>query len=61
MEDRLIQLEERVAHQEKLLSELDEVVIAFARRVEGLERLVESSIVDQGESNERHDTPPPHY
>ncbi|MEM7351645.1 MAG: SlyX family protein [Acidobacteriota bacterium] len=64
MEDRIIELETRVAYQEKLLSDLDEVVQAFAKRVEVLEKrlqtLRDAQLEHPGEM-EPHNTPPPHY
>lgn len=64
MEDRIIELETRVAYQDKLLSDLDEVVQAFAKRVELAEkkiRLLEERQREQPTEIEPHDSPPPHY
>ena len=64
MDQRIIELEERVAYQEKLLCDLDEVVQAFAKRVEQVERrlrdLKATKLEQQGDM-EPHNTPPPHY
>ncbi len=64
MEERIIELETRVAYQDKLLSDLDEVVQVFAKRVETLEkkvRLLEESQKEQPNDMEPHHSPPPHY
>ncbi len=64
MEDRIIELEERVAYQGKLLAELDEVVQAFAKRVEELERklrVLKDAQLEQPAEMEPHNTQPPHY
>ena len=64
MEDRIIELEERVAYQEKLLGDLDEVVQAFAKRVEQVEqrlRDLKATKLEQQADMEPHNTPPPHY
>ncbi|MEM1177551.1 MAG: SlyX family protein [Acidobacteriota bacterium] len=64
MEDRIIELETRVAYQEKLISELDDVVRVFADRVERAERRIlrlESERLEAQEPMEPHNTKPPHY
>lgn len=38
MDAKIMDLEVSIAHQEKLIAELDEVVLAFTARVVGLER-----------------------
>ncbi len=62
MEERIIELETRVAYQEKLLCDLDEVVQTFAKRVEKVEQRLRGleGTQHQGEM-EPHNTPPPHY
>lgn len=63
-EERIIEIETRLAYQGKLLSDLDEVVRNFAERVEKLEkklRLLESALLENREEMEPHNTPPPHY
>lgn len=65
MDERIIELETRVAYQDKLLADLDEVVQVFAKRVETVEkklRLLEEKQKNayQGEI-EPHHSPPPHY
>jgi SlyX protein len=61
MEERIVELEVRVAYQDKLLADLDEVVRSFAARVEALERKVkeleETSAPQAGPADET----PPHY
>jgi len=64
MDDKLIELEVRVSYQDKLIAELDDVVRAFTKRVEVLERelaaLRDTAISPPdpiGGANE----PPPHY
>ena len=64
MEERIIELEVRVAYQDKLIEELDDVVRAFARKVEELERqLTELKDTVQAGAPEvgPGDDPPPHY
>ena len=64
MEERIIELETRVAYQEKLLCDLDEVVQAFAKRVEKVEgqlRRLKGTQLEQQDDMEPHDTRPPHY
>jgi uncharacterized coiled-coil protein SlyX len=64
MEERVIELESRVALQDKTIRDLDEVVRLFASRVERLERRL-SELVDQlrtdCEQVGPHDEQPPHY
>lgn len=64
MEERLVELEIRVAYQEKTIAELDAVVREFAERTAKLEReledlrkTVQSSPPEVGP----HDEEPPHY
>ncbi len=62
MDERLRTLEERFSHQQVLLETLDEVVRAFVKRVELLERKLEEiqaggAGFDVGPASE----PPPHY
>lgn len=61
-EHRILILEEKVAHQERLLSDLDDVLRIFTRRVESLEaelRGLRSQMSTEGDDvpNEK----PPHY
>ncbi len=64
MDERIIELETRVAYQDKLLSDLDEVVQIFAKRVETVEQKLRLLELKQGEHQgeiEPHHSPPPHY
>jgi uncharacterized coiled-coil protein SlyX len=62
--ERVTELEVRVAYQDRVIAALDDVVRAFANRVEGLERELtelragaKSPAPALGPANE----PPPHY
>ncbi len=64
MEDRIVDLEVRLAYQDKIIADLDEVVRAFADRVVKLERELEvvtetlkTGVPEVGPQNEK----PPHY
>ncbi len=62
MDERLDELEIKVAHQERLLSDLDEVVKAFTAKVAKLERELSelretAGGLPVGDATE----PPPHY
>ena len=64
MEERIIELETTVAYQSKLLSELNEVVLEFAKRVEVLEKRAGRIEDMQSELRNRLEpdtTPPSHY
>jgi SlyX protein len=64
MEERLVELEIRIAYQERMLAELDAVVREFAERTAKLEReLAELRASVQSASPEAgpHDDKPPHY
>lgn len=60
--ERIHDLEERLAHQDKLLAELDDVVRVFSNRVERLERHI-TELQDSVGSQEigPADEKPPHY
>jgi SlyX protein len=64
MEERIIELEVRVAYQDKIIADLDEVLRAFTSQVEALQReLVELKQMikdDQPEIGPADDAPP-HY
>jgi SlyX protein len=64
MEDRLVELEIRVAYQDKIIAELEAVVREFANRTVELEReltelraTVHAAVPEPGP----HDEEPPHY
>jgi uncharacterized coiled-coil protein SlyX len=64
MEERIVELEIRLAYQDRLIADLDQVVRAFTERVAQLERdlreLKETAV--QGEPNlGPADDKPPHY
>ncbi len=61
---RLLMLEEKVAYQDKLIAELNEVVVALNRRaselgvrLEAIERTIRSELAPREMPNEK----PPHY
>ena len=62
-EERLIELEARIAHQDRIIADLDDVVREFADRVQAVEReLAElrettASAAESGPPDES----PPHY
>lgn len=64
MEDRIVELEIRVAFQDKALRELDEVVTKYASRIDELARELASlrqRVDDGAEGGDVVDEPPPHY
>ncbi len=63
-DERFLQLETKVAYQDKLIAELNEVIIertyaldALARRVEALEKYLREPQGEPAPANEK----PPHY
>lgn len=66
-EERFIDLESRLAHQDQLLHELNEVVTAQQAKIMQLEELYRvlidrvRSVGDGGESSDPADERPPHY
>ncbi len=66
-EERFIDLESRLAHQDQLLHELNEVVTAQQAKIMQLEELCRAlidrvrSVGDGGESSDPADERPPHY
>ena len=63
-DERLIELETRVAYQDKLLADLDEVVQVLAKQLDKAERKIrqlEATQQKHQEVLEPHNTPPPHY
>ena len=64
MEDRIVELEVRVAYQDKLIGDLDEVIRTFAQRVEVLERELaelKHSLKEGASEIGPADDKPPHY
>ena len=60
----LLDLEERIAYQDRLIQDLDEVVRSFTSKVELLEREVlrlRSAVLDTGLPSGPAADPPPHY
>ena len=61
VENQIIDLEIRIAYQDKLIASLDEVIQGFSDRMQKLERqmeaLREGASVQSGPAND----PPPHY
>jgi SlyX protein len=64
MENRIVELEIKVAYQDRLIADLDGVVKQFADRVELLERRIKE-LEDTAKNPPEHigpaDDPPPHY
>lgn len=64
MDERITELESRVAFQDETIRNLDEVVRLFCDRVERLERRL-SELADGLHAGREelgpHDEPPPHY
>jgi SlyX protein len=65
MDKRITQLESKVAFQERLLQELNTVVVAQQNRIEQLERKL-NALKDQSARGDLvkdldEETPPPHY
>ncbi len=64
MEQRIVELEIRVAYQEKLLHDLDEVVTAYATRLDTLTRELHElrgRVETSATADDVVDEPPPHY
>ncbi|MCB9675102.1 MAG: SlyX family protein [Alphaproteobacteria bacterium] len=59
MDDRITDLEVKLAFQEHTIAELDEVVRMLAQKVEVLERRIEEAIAEQAASQAPLDNPPP--
>jgi len=63
-EARLLRLEEKVAYQDKLIAELNEVVVSLHRQVDGLEvrlRRIEGAVRTELDGREVPNEKPPHY
>jgi SlyX protein len=63
MEERLIELEIRYTHQQRMLDELNDVIIAQGRQIDRLqdELKVLRARVDAGPDEPAEEGPPPHY
>ena len=66
-EKRVIEIETKLAHQEQLLSELNEALTDQQAQISGLERLCQSliervkSLLDSSSADQATDDRPPHY
>lgn len=61
---RLIALEAHVAHQERTIADLNEIVTTHYRKIDRLERLVErlrESMISLAPQRDGPEPPPPHY
>lgn len=63
MEERIVELEIKLAYQDKTLRDLDEVVAAYAAKLDALTREVAElrARLEQARPDEITDEPPPHY
>lgn len=64
MEDRLIEIEMTLTHQQQMIDELNEVVIEQAKEINALKikaKLLKESMNQQMIKKEEDETPPPHY
>jgi SlyX protein len=63
-EARLLKLEEKVAYQDKLIAELNDVVVSLHRKQDQLEArfaVVEASLRDEVSLRDAPNEKPPHY
>lgn len=65
-EDRLVDIEVKLAHQEQTIIELNDVVTSQQARIMQLEELFEKLLdrvraMDSGATDAPHDDAPPHY
>jgi uncharacterized coiled-coil protein SlyX len=61
---RLLKLEEKVAYQDKLIAELNEVVVALRRETDALGgrvRTIERELRNELGTRDMPNEPPPHY
>jgi SlyX protein len=67
LEDRVIELETRLAHQEQVCDDLNEVLVRQSRDMERLKRELSTlqdrlaSAADNREPSPQDNRPPPHY
>ena len=64
LQARIVELEVKVAYQDKALRDLDEIVVAYAARVDELARQLtelRQRTDDSASAGEITDEPPPHY
>lgn len=65
MEDRIIEIEKRIAFQEQMVEQLNQVLIEQQRKIESLEvqlKMAESRISDEEfVKPQEEEEPPPHY
>lgn len=61
MDERIIELEIRIAHQDRVIAALDEVVRGFTTRVERLEQQIQELRAGGAALLGPADDPPPHY
>jgi len=63
-EARLLKLEEKIAYQDKIIAELNEVVVTLSRSVDGMQKRLDSlELAIRGElgAREQPNEKPPHY
>ncbi|MEX2673487.1 MAG: SlyX family protein [Phycisphaeraceae bacterium] len=64
MESRIVELEVKLAYQEKTLSDLNDVILQQQQMIERLEKrltALKEQVEAAGEAPGPHDDPPPHY
>lgn len=64
MENKIIDIEITLAHQQKMIDELNDVVIEQGKEIESLKvkaRVLKETMSQQLMKNEEDETPPPHY
>ena len=64
MENRINDLEVRIAYQDKVIEELNSVVIELRGQIDFLARKIEQSEEEEGTENLKNlseEVPPPHY
>ena len=64
MEDRLTDIEITIAHQQKMIDELNDVIISQGKEIDALKHkamLLKESMNQEFMKKEEEETPPPHY